>query len=163
MQIDRILVANDSYNGLERALSKVALIEHITGASVEVATVVYDSVDEQPIPEHEKARLIEAFMAAERAGFVGILKPFEDKIAWADPRVLWGKRAETAIIKEAGLRKVDLIVKPMAESAGISDLLHTPLDWRLIRSSPVPVLMSKSEGWKKGDDVLVAVDASDKK
>lgn len=93
MQIDRILVASDSYSGLDNALSKVALIEHITGASVEAATVVYDPIDEQPFPEREKARLVEAFMAAERAGLVRLLAPFEDKIA-GQTRVFCGANGQ---------------------------------------------------------------------
>jgi nucleotide-binding universal stress UspA family protein len=164
MKINRILVANDSYEGMEPALEKAAVIEHYTGAEVEVATVVYDPIDEQAIPEVEKARLIEAFMAAERAGLRHLLEPFRDKIAWSEPRVLWGKRAEDAILDEVRARDIDLVIKPMAETGGgVAGFLHTPLDWRLIRNATVPVLISKSEEWRSDGPILVALDAADQK
>ena len=42
--LKRVLVANDSLEGLEAALQKAALIEHYSGAEIEVAEVIYDNI-----------------------------------------------------------------------------------------------------------------------
>ena len=64
--LNRVLVVNDQLDGLEEALTKAALLEHYSGCSVEVAETLWDSLEEELIPQPDKANLIAALVAAER-------------------------------------------------------------------------------------------------
>lgn len=156
----KTLVINDQLEGLHKALGKAALIEHYTGCEVEVAEVIWDHIEEEPIPDQDKANLIEAFVAADRHGLQNLLEPYQDRIAWSEAKVLWSKRADEAILHEAQQQSANLLIKP-AGAHGLGDLLQAPLDWRLIREAPCPVLISKSTSWSIGGNVLAAVDIAD--
>ena len=158
--LNKILVVNDSLDGMEQALGKAALIEHYTGAEVEAAEIIWDTIDEEPIAEAAKANLIEAFVAAERHGLENLLAPYRDRIAWSEARVLWDKRTDQAILDEVSRQHVDLLIKPSAKHT-LTDYLHAPLDWRLIRECSCPVLISKTPTWSSGGRVLAAVDIAD--
>ncbi len=157
---EKLLVVNDSLDGMPEALSKAALIEHYTGAEVEVAEVIWDTVEDEPLNEIDKANLIEAFTAAERHGLHSLLEPYKDRIAWSEARVLWNKRTDEAILDEVRQQGVSLLIKP-GVGYGLTDHLHAPLDWRLIREAPCPVLISQTPAWQTGGNVLAAVDIAD--
>ena len=158
--LKKILVASDSLDGMAIALNKAALVEHYTGAEVEVAEVIWDTIEEEPLPNPDKANLIEAFMAAERQGLNNLLAPYKERIAWSEAKVLWNKRTDQAICDEIQAQQADLLIKPGATHA-LTDYLHAPLDWRLIREAPCPVLISNSPAWQTGANVLAAVDIAD--
>lgn len=46
-QINNILIANDSLDGMHTALEKAATIEHYSGADIHVAEVIYDAIAEE--------------------------------------------------------------------------------------------------------------------
>ncbi len=162
-KLDRILIANDSLEGLEAALNKAALLEHYTGAEIEVAESIWDSVEDEPLPEAQKANLIAAFVAAEKHALEDMLEPLKERVAWTDARVLWNKRADEAILHEAEARHIDLLIKPARKERSITDQFYAPLDWRLIRESSCAVLVSKSNEWQTGGNVLAALDVADPK
>ena len=118
----KTLVINDQLEGLERALQKAALIEHYTGSEVEVAGVIWDHIEEEPLPDQDKANLIEALVAADRHGLQNLLEPYRDRIAWSEARVLWSKRADEAILHEAENQNANLLIKP----AGVHTLGDFP-------------------------------------
>ncbi len=158
-KLEKVLVVNDQMDGLPEALGKAALLEHYSGCSVEVAETLWDSVEEEPLPQPDKANLIAAFVAAERKGLMDLLEPYEELIADSEARVLWAKQADDAILREIRAQGIDLLVKP-ARKSSLQDQLHAPLDWRLIREAPCAVLMSKTPEWHTGGNVLAAVDAT---
>ena len=158
----KILVSNDRLEGIASGLTKAALIEHYTEAQVEVAEVIWDAIEEETLPEYEKANLIEAYVAADRQGLRDLLAPYQERIAWSEARVLWNRCPERAILQEVSTENVDLLIKPAAEHT-MGDYIHTPLDWRLIREAPCPVLISKTTDWQPGGTVLAAVDVADEK
>ncbi|NJN51679.1 MAG: universal stress protein [Gammaproteobacteria bacterium] len=77
------------------------------------------------------------------------------------PRILFERDIAKAITKEAQKFKANLILKPLTRSARITDLLHAPADWRLMRDAPAPVLFTRPAGWAKSVRVLAALDVSD--
>ena len=157
--VTKILVANDQLDGFEAALSKAYVVEHYTGCDVEVAEVLWDSVEEEHFDEEDKARLINLLMQSERKDLEALLEPYKDKIAASEVRVLWQKDAAEAIAEEVSRAKVDLLIKP-ARPHALKDHFSAPLDWRLVRGIPCPVLISKSASWQTGGSVLVALDAA---
>jgi universal stress protein E len=160
--INKILVVNDSLDGLATALAKAAVLEHYSGAQVEVAEVVWDHVEDEPIADHTKANLIAAFVASERHSLHKLMEPYSERIAWSDERVIWNKHPDEAIAEEVQRNKIDLVIKPVGVHHGFADYLATPLDWKVLRSTECPVLISKTAAWETGGKVLAAVDVADK-
>lgn len=157
----KVLVANDKLDGLDLALPKAAMIEHYSGASVEVVEVIYDTIAEEPnrvLPAAEQANLIEGFKSAERNGLRRLIEPFKDKVADIDARVVWEKNVAEGILGALG--DADFLIKPISRHQGLVDRLHAPLDWALTRAAPCPVLISKTT-WSEPNVVLAALDAGD--
>jgi len=157
----KVLVANDKLEGLELALPKAAMIEHYSGAAIEVVQVLYDTIAEEPdriLPAAEQANLIEGLKAAERNGLRRLIASFEEKVADIRTRVVWEKNAADGIL--GALADADFLIKPISRHQGLIDRLHAPLDWALTRSAPCPVLISK-KGWSEPNVVLAALDAGD--
>jgi universal stress protein E len=163
-KITRVVVANDSLDGMESALAKAAMIEHYTGAEVRALTVIYDTVAEEPpevLPEEQQVQLIEALKAAERQGLRNLAAPYRSKVAEMDTQVLWSKYPKEAILDAVRHAGAELLIKPVSEHHPLGDYLHAPLDWMLMREAPCAVLVSRRATWSKPTCVLAAVDVTD--
>jgi universal stress protein E len=159
--LNKLLIANDTLLGMDIALGKAARIEHYSGAELEVAEVIYDTVAEEPpevLPPTQQALLIEAFKAAERHGLQHLVDPYMEKVANISVRVLWEKKSAAGILKI--LDGVDLLLKPVSQHHTLLDRLHAPLDWELMRNAECPVLISKND-WPTTARVVAALDAAD--
>jgi len=157
----KLLIANDNVEGLDIALTKAALIEHYSGAAIDVIEVIYDTIAEEPskvLPANDRATLIEQLKAAERNGLRRLISPHEEKVAEIGARVLWNKNAAEGILAE--LESTDFLIKPISRHQGLINRLHAPLDWTLMRLAPCPVLVSKQD-WTGTDLVMAALDAAD--
>ena len=157
----KLIVASDRLEGLDIALSKASLIEHYSGAAIDVVEVIYDTIAEEParvLPPAEQANLIEQFKAAERRGLSRLAESFTDRIAEIETRIVWNKSAAAGILAE--LQDADFLIKPISRHQPVIDRLHAPLDWALMRSAPCPVLISK-QTWTDSQLVLAALDAGD--
>ena len=160
----RLIVANDSLEGMDIALAKAAMIEHYTGAEVRALTVIHDAVADEPpevLPEAERVQLIEALKAAERNGLRRLTEPYRTKVAEMDIQVLWSKQQKEAILEAVAHAGAQLLIKPVSEHHPLADYLHTPLDWMLMRESPCAVLVSKGQSWQQPTCVLAAADVMD--
>jgi universal stress protein E len=163
-KITRVIVANDSLEGMESALAKAAMIEHYTGAEVRAMTVIYDAVAEEPeeiLPEEQRVQLVEALKAAERHGLRNLTEPYQTKVAEMDAQVLWSKQPKDAILDAVAKSGAELLIKPVSEHHPLGDYVHTPLDWMLMREAPCAVLVSRRASWGKPTCVLAAIDVTD--
>jgi universal stress protein E len=163
-QINNILVAGDSLDGMDAALTKAAKIEHYTGANVWVAQVIYDTIAEEDpdrLPPEQQTQLIEALKAAERNGLRRLTDPYRSRIATLDDRVIWNKSAAEGLLQVQAEVHADLIIKPVSRHGFITDHLHTPLDWALMRGAEGAVLVSKNADWSNPERVLAAIDVAD--
>lgn len=162
--VKRILIASDTREALLDAMEKVATIEHYTGAAVEAALVIYDPIAEEPEGHFSRAetrRIIDRIKATELKELTAALGDYATRIADLTPRILFNNNVAGAIVAEAKAFEADLVLKPLTRSARITDLLHAPADWRLMRDAPAPVLFTRPAGWAKSVRVLAALDVSD--
>jgi len=162
--LKRIVVANDGLDGLPVALAKAARLEHYTGAAIEVISVTWDPVAEEPssvLPEQDRIQLIEALKAGERQGLRTLTEPLSPKVAELTTQVLWHKSASEAIVDHLERTHADLLIKPVEDHHDLKDLLRTPLDWQLMRTAPCAVLISRGADWSNAACVLAAIDALD--
>lgn len=164
--LQRVLIGNDSLAGMEAALEKAALIEHYSGAELTAAEVIYDPIADEPgdrLQEAERAQLIEALKAAERQGLANLVTPLEARVASIEARVVWHRNAAQGLLELQHECGAQLLIKPISKHGRITDYLHTPLDWTLMREAPCAVLVSRQGGWTTGGHVLAAVDVADAK
>jgi len=160
-RMNKVLIANDSLQGMDIALGKAAKIEHYTGAELLLAEVIYDTIAEEPVevlPRDQQAVLIEGLKAAERNGLEQLIAPYREKVASVDHQVLWNKNATDGIIDH--LKDFDLLIKPISQHTQLIDRLHAPLDWSLMRAATCPVLISKHD-WENTSVMAAAVDVAD--
>lgn len=77
-------------------------------------------------------------------------------------KVIWSKTLGKSLTAYAKEIQADVIIKA-ADSHGVLDsVLFTPLDWQLLRHSPVPVIIAKDHIWQPSGVIAVALDVSDK-
>lgn len=165
-KISRIVVANDSLEGMDSALAKAAMIEHYTGAEVRALTTIYDTVAEEPaevLSDEQRVQLIEALKAAERQGLRNLTGSYQGKVATLDAQVLWSKYPKDAILEAVKHAGAELLIKPVSEHHPLADYLHAPLDWTLMREAPCAVLVSRRATWGTPTCVLAAIDVTDVK
>lgn len=164
-KIANILIVSDSLAGMDVALEKAAMIEHYSGADVCLAEVIYDSIADEPpelVSAEQQARLMEALKAAERNGLRNLAEPYSTRIATLETRVLWSRNALDGVLQAQAECSADLIVKPVSRHGGLTDYIHTPLDWAIMRAAPCAVLISKKPDWAQPQRVLAAIDVADK-
>ena len=106
-----------------------------------------ESMRESVIKKHQK--WLDAYLRINAMGF-----DITSKVIWSKTI---GKEI-TATAKEIG---ADLIVKTADVHGMLDSVIFTPLDWQLLRHSPVPVLIAKDQLWRPEGIIAVAVDLSD--
>lgn len=75
-------------------------------------------------------------------------------------KVVWQRNIAEAILKELATGSYDLILKSSEKHGFLDSMIFTPLDWQLLRSSPIPVLLAKEHPWVEKGNILVAVNFS---
>ena len=162
--IKRIVIVGDEQAELDGALRKAAIVEHATEAEVEVVQTTYSALSADPtsgIPDQERHRLTERLKDAERYALSKVVEPYKDKIETLTCRIVWSKNPAEDLAAAAQESKADLLIKPMSRHNPLTDFIHTPLDWALMRDAPCPVLITKERPWAQAPRILAAVDAGD--
>ena len=78
-----------------------------------------------------------------------------------DEQIVWSKTIGKDITRIAKEISADLIIKASDIHGMLDSVLFTPLDWQLLRHSPVPVLIAKDQLWQPEGIIAVAIDLSD--
>ena len=162
MRIDNILIATASAQGVDIALERARVIEHITEADVYLLQVIWDFIEEEPdsvISKEAQQRIIERLMKSEQRVLEDAAAPYVDKIETLTTEVAWAKHMEERVANEVVSRQVDLVIKPVIEaSRRVHDWFVTPVDWRLMRALDAPILFAQAPTWRKDRCVLAALD-----
>lgn len=102
-----------------------------------------DDMKESVIAKNQK--WLSAYLAIHAMGFS------------VEPRVIWSKSIGKDITQMARQDGVDLIVKTHEVHGMLDSVLFTPLDWQLLRHSPVPVLIAKDHIWHPTGKIAIAL------
>lgn len=130
-----------------RILAVMPVFESSWDLSSLVSSKEKDEAREGIIKKHQK--WLSAYLRIHAMGY-----EIEEKIVWTKTI---GKEI-TAIAKDFC---ADAIIKS-GDPHGILDaVMFTPLDWQLLRHSPVPVVIAKDHIWQPTGTIAVAVDLSD--
>lgn len=74
---------------------------------------------------------------------------------------IWHKKLYKGIIELANNHQCDLIVKSTKKHNSIAQRVFTPTDWKLLRFSPVNVLMVKHNEWPDNGNIVSALSLDD--
>lgn len=158
-----LITANDR-GRLPATMDKAALIEHYTGAALRVAATHYHEVAElsdADLSPAETQSLIDHLVAAQAKDLAATLDPYRAGIADLDSSIVWTKDVAAGLIAEATRIDASLLIKPRQAHRSLGAYLHAPLDWRLMRDAPCPVLFTADKRWDGPRVVLAALDAAD--
>ena len=87
-----------------------------------------------------------------------IIAPYAKDNVNIEPKVIFAKDIGQGIVKEMMDNKYDLLIK-CANNHGILDsIIFTPIDWYVLRNSPLPVIIAKEHSWSDGGNIVVALD-----
>ncbi|HZP13994.1 MAG TPA: universal stress protein [Nevskiaceae bacterium] len=78
----------------------------------------------------------------------------------AHTSVVWGSRIQERILERVAEVKPDLVVKDVHLEPLLKRVLFTPLDWQLLRTCPLPLLMVRGGSRKVPRRVIAAVDTA---
>lgn len=78
-----------------------------------------------------------------------------------DCKIIWQRSVTRAIVDEINSGDYDLLIKSADNHEESKRLMYTTLDWKLLRHSPIPVVIAKEHPWESGAVILVAVNFDD--
>jgi universal stress protein E len=153
----QILVVIDKPKHEQIALQRSLALQAAAGAHLHLAAFAYHPMyDQTDLFDAHQRRAIKKEILRQRTEWLrervrdaqGLFKNLSLEVVWVKDIAEW----VTARVGEHG---DDLVVKSIHQS---QTLLHTPLDWQLLRLCPIPVLLCTSAPWRRKPRVLAALD-----
>lgn len=138
-----ILIVVDTGRSENTALERAKLIANVTGSTLHLLSCNKDA-------DSQSAARLDA-----------LVKDLQSNNLQAKGHEAWQDNATSTIIHVQQAEKCTLIIKDAREENELSRAIFAPLDWKLLRQSPCPVLLVKSDKpWKSGK-ILASIDADD--
>lgn len=131
----------------EKFNSRITVLGHAYHPSVE-QTDVYSSAD-----VHEIQTIIEEGIEQQITSFLETI----DASVKIDFVVRWSSTVHQAVLDELTAADYQLVVRQRKAKQNLAALLFTPSDWKILRHSPVDVLMVNDHVWYEQAKVLAAV------
>jgi len=155
------LVVLDKPKHAQVALERALELQFVMGIPLHLVAFCWSAVCEhrEVFDVHQRRKMKKELMRARETWLFELLK--DEGLAGENltVEVAWARDIAEWIVEKVAQDPVDMVVKSVHRSRM---LLHTPLDWSLLRSCPVPVLSVASRGSRArpvtGRDVLATVD-----
>lgn len=158
MKLQSVLTILDKPKHPQTALARTRRLVKECGARVHLLSFCWSPASEvDAVFARDQGRAIQQAMIVERRTW--LLSQIDDvaELERARTSVLWGKDIAGSIEGIATKSGADLLIKSIHQSG---TMLHTPLDWALLRTSPIPVLLTTTRRRKQSGIVLAAVDVN---
>lgn len=162
IDINSVLVVIEPNQIQQPALSRGIDLVNKTGAKLMVLLSVYHPTYDLTTMLSAKER--EEFRAEYIADQYQALSDLVDTYQLPPQTITainWHKRVYDSIVETAKDERADIIIKSTKHHDVVTSLVFTPLDWHLMRKSPIPVLLVKNNEWPSYDDILTAVNTGD--
>jgi universal stress protein E len=156
-----ILVVLDKPKHPQSGLDKALQIAAKTGAHLHLTSFCWHAMCEhsEVFDVHQRRSMKKEILRAREEWLWQLIRDRKLNAADITVEVVWARDIADWVSCEVVKRNHDLVVKSVHRS---DQLLHMPLDWQLLRSVPVPVLLAgvTSSGRRPalGKDVLATVD-----
>jgi universal stress protein E len=152
----RLLVVADPYGSPLRIIARAIALASRLQARLDVVGFVYEHLRNLPIrlDEADLRRFQEDLVEKHRREILEKLSQTAREVE-INIEVHWEKRVADWVIRRVEERHYDLVVKTGHRS---ETFLYTSTDWQLLRRCRVPVLLLADKRWRRGAQVLAAVD-----
>lgn len=153
----QILVVLDKPKHAQMALARAVPLAARSGARLVLASFCWlPMVTRSDVFDtHQRRAIKKSAMAERRRWLRGLVKDQGLESANVVTEVVWADDIAAWVAERAAADGVGLVVKTIHRS---KSLLHTPLDWAILRSAPVPVLLTVSDPGARSGNVLATVD-----
>ncbi|MCC5887728.1 MAG: universal stress protein [Gammaproteobacteria bacterium] len=154
--IRTILVVLDRPGGEQWALERGKALAAATGAHLHLASFCWLALAEndQVFDTHQRLALQKGAQSERRRWLDGVVLDAGLRAANVSTEVVWTKDIAGWVAEQASAGKADLVVKSVHRSSGT--LLHTPLDWQILRTVVAPVWFAT--GTASARAVLASID-----
>ena len=153
----QILVIIDKPKHEQTALERALALQEKTNAHLHLAAFAYHPMcDQTDVFDAHQRRAIRKEIVRQRTEW--LRDQARDREALSrdlNLEVVWCQDIANWVAERVIERGDDLVVKSIHQS---QTLLHTPLDWQLLRTCPAPVLLCTSTPWRRKPRVLAALD-----
>ena len=162
MQFQNLLTVLDKPKHPQCALELTLALQERSDATVELLSFFWNPlINQRAALTAEERRAIKSKTVKQRKDWLrGLMEERQLNDAAITSRAIWTDQIAAWVTDYAGEQKADLIIKSAHPS---QSLLHTPLDWEILRRSPVPVLLTSANKpsrpkKRKQKVVLAAID-----
>ena len=159
--LQSVLVILDKPKHFQSALREAQKIQEKNQVQLRLVSFVWNAMAEQKavFDAQQRRALKREIIRAREVWIRELISEFDLLNAATSVEVQWTDNIGAWVSKEANTRS-DLVLKSVHRS---QTLLHTPLDWELIRSCPVPLMLvgaaaNRRRSAKPKNDVLATLD-----
>ena len=158
MDLSQILVIMDKPKHDQTALARALALQTHTKAHLHLSSFAYHPMyDQKDVFETHQRRALKKEIVRQRTEWLrdevrdaqGLFKDLSLEIVWTKDIAEWVAE------REAEAKSDDLVVKSIHQS---QTLIHTPLDWQLLRLCPKPVLLTSPKPWRRKPKILATID-----
>jgi len=155
-----ILVVVDPTAKEQTCIDKAAHLARRIGAELELFVCEYEpSLSGKPFFDSERLKASrESLLAERRKALERLAEPLRNDGLEVAIDVAWDHPLHEGICRKVASAHADLLVKDTHFHSLVRRTLITNTDWHLIRSCPIPMLLTKSSAWSTPFRVLAAVD-----
>lgn len=158
MKLQSVLTILDKPKHPQTALARTRRLVKESGARVHLLSFCWSRLAESDgVFARDQDRAIKQAMIVERRSWLQAQITDVIELERARTSVLWSKDIAGSLEGIVAKGDADLLIKSIHQSGTI---LHTPLDWVLLRTSTIPVLLTTTRRRKHSGIVLAAVDVT---
>jgi len=156
-QIGSILVILDKPKHAQHALERARVLAASAGAHLHLAAFCYLAmVDHHEVFDAHQRRALKRSVIRERETWLrGLVLDAGLAAADVTTEVVWTDDIAGWVDAYARAQRIDLVIKSVHHS---KTLTHTPLDWQLLRTCPVPIYLAGPAKDKRTGNILATID-----
>lgn len=162
--IKKILVDLDPTKDKQPALERGIYLAKKYDASLTLFLAVYNRglvtslfFDSEQLDAAKKG-----FINTKKRWLKSYLQVAEDSGVNSDMKIVWAKPIYEAINQQANEGNYDLVIKSTHKHPTINKILFTPNDWQLLKTSKVPIILTKADTSSEYANVMAAIDPSNR-
>ncbi|WP_444998560.1 universal stress protein [Aliikangiella sp. IMCC44359] len=158
--INSILVALDPASDNQNLLQKSIYLANVYKADIELLLVVYNPglVTSLFFSPGEMSAAKTGYLNSQKKQVQQFEKIVKKSGVKVSSEVVWHKPHYEAIIERAKQINADLVIKATHQHKTINKVFFTPNDWQLLKSCPIPLILTKENTSDSYKQLLAAID-----
>jgi len=159
MKLTSILTVLDRPSEPPLALEKSAEMQALSDADVSLIAFRYNAMYDhaQSLTGSQRKSLRHQVVEEAQCWREALVAKSDLDASKTQHRTVWSKDIATWLADELASEPRDMVIKTLHPS---NEFLYTPLDWKILRTSPAPVMLLSNRQYSKSKKILAALDFS---